>query len=262
MQGDVLATNNANRLAVRSSASAAGVHSVEGSFSDGVPITNSASAVCSRAATSNTNGLEPMVQSTLGLRDIPNAFSDAVCPVANQIGDGTVMETQGFVESSPPSILNANTSNVHGHHDLSALLLESRLDDISECVDGDISEDALIDDTYLGRAEEGDFNPQVALDLEAEFGGFSKDPSFLMESFQGDASSPSLRGSSNIKNGSHRGRGGGGRGAQMARGIQTNKPSIRLALCGKEGLSFQDKHRECPLGNRENQRGNERPSLE
>ncbi|KAA8538789.1 hypothetical protein F0562_025481 [Nyssa sinensis] len=86
MQGDALATNNANRLAVRSSASAAGVHSVEGSFGDGVPITFSASAVCTRAATSNTNGLEPTVQTTLGLRDIPNAFSDAVRPVANQIG--------------------------------------------------------------------------------------------------------------------------------------------------------------------------------
>ncbi|KAA8521342.1 hypothetical protein F0562_012020, partial [Nyssa sinensis] len=87
MQGDALATNNANRLAFRSSASAAGVHSVEGSFGDGVPITYSASAVCTRAETSNTNGLEPTVQSTLGLRDIPNAFSDEVRPVANQIGE-------------------------------------------------------------------------------------------------------------------------------------------------------------------------------
>ncbi|KAA8535788.1 hypothetical protein F0562_030778 [Nyssa sinensis] len=59
MQGDALATNNANRLAFRSSASAAGVHSVEGSFGDGVPITYSASAVCTREETLNTNGLEP-----------------------------------------------------------------------------------------------------------------------------------------------------------------------------------------------------------
>ncbi|KAA8542890.1 hypothetical protein F0562_024042 [Nyssa sinensis] len=87
MQGDALATNNANKLAFRSSASATGVHSVEGSFGDGVPITYSASAVCTREATSNTNGLEPTVQSTLGFRDIPNAFSDAVRPVANQIGE-------------------------------------------------------------------------------------------------------------------------------------------------------------------------------
>ncbi|KAA8534649.1 hypothetical protein F0562_032092 [Nyssa sinensis] len=87
MQSDALATSNANRLAFRSSASAAGIHSVEGSFGVGVPITYSASAVCTRAATSNTNGLEPTVQSTLGLRDIPNAFSDAVRPVANQIGE-------------------------------------------------------------------------------------------------------------------------------------------------------------------------------
>ncbi|KAA8544599.1 hypothetical protein F0562_022611 [Nyssa sinensis] len=83
VQGDALATNTTNRPAIRSSASAAGVHSVEGSFGDGVPITCSASAVCTREATSNTNGLEPTIHS---LRDIPNAFSDAVCPVANQIG--------------------------------------------------------------------------------------------------------------------------------------------------------------------------------
>ncbi|KAA8544605.1 hypothetical protein F0562_022624 [Nyssa sinensis] len=87
MQGDALATNYANRQAFRSSNSAAGVHSVEGSFGDGAPITYSASAVCTRAATSNTNGLEPTVQSTLGLRDLPNAFSDAVRPVANQVGE-------------------------------------------------------------------------------------------------------------------------------------------------------------------------------
>ncbi|KAA8538786.1 hypothetical protein F0562_025478 [Nyssa sinensis] len=100
MQGDALITNNANRLAFRSSASAAGVHSVEGSFGDGVPITYSASAVCTRAATSNTNGLEPTVQSTLGLGDIPNAFSDAVRPVANQIGEEI---PQIFVTSTIPS---------------------------------------------------------------------------------------------------------------------------------------------------------------
>ncbi|KAA8532246.1 hypothetical protein F0562_032279 [Nyssa sinensis] len=87
MQGDALATNYANRQAFRSSNSAAGVHSVEGSFGDGAPITYSTSAVCTRAATSNTNGLEPTVQSTLGLRDLPNTFSDAVRPVANQVGE-------------------------------------------------------------------------------------------------------------------------------------------------------------------------------
>ncbi|KAA8537210.1 hypothetical protein F0562_029658 [Nyssa sinensis] len=181
--------------------------------------------------------------------------------------DVTVMEAQGLAESISASVLNANISNVHGRHDLSALLLESRLDDISESVDGHAREDALINDTYSGhswadRAEEGEFIPQVALDLEAESGGFLEDPSFFMESFQGDASFPSLRGSRNLNNGSHKGHGGGGRGARVACGIQTNKHSIRPALCGKEGLSFQDQHRECPLGNRETQGGNGRPSLE
>ncbi|KAA8541456.1 hypothetical protein F0562_025419 [Nyssa sinensis] len=113
---DVLATNNANRLAVRSSASAAGIHSVEGSFGDGVPITNSASAVCSRAATSNTNGLEPTVQSTLRLRDIPNAFSDAVRPVANQIG-GTAQASsainQSFIPPVHPKILVQSQTPIH-----------------------------------------------------------------------------------------------------------------------------------------------------
>ncbi|KAA8532247.1 hypothetical protein F0562_032280 [Nyssa sinensis] len=91
MQGDALATNTANRPAIRSSASAAGVHSVEGSFGDGVPITCFASAVCTREATSNTNGLEPTIHS---LRDIPNAFSDAVRPVANQIGGTPQLKTR------------------------------------------------------------------------------------------------------------------------------------------------------------------------
>ncbi|KAA8541463.1 hypothetical protein F0562_025426 [Nyssa sinensis] len=127
MQGDALATNYANRQAFRSSDSAAGVHSVEGSFGDGAPITYSASAICTRAAdsdfltdihpaaalyhegnplliqfasTSNTNGLEPTVQSTLGLRDLLNAFSDAVRPVANQFGEDT---PQTFVISTIPS---------------------------------------------------------------------------------------------------------------------------------------------------------------
>ncbi|KAA8531329.1 hypothetical protein F0562_006038 [Nyssa sinensis] len=47
MQGDALATNSAHRPAVQSSASAAGVHSVEGSFGAGVPITLPASAPAS-----------------------------------------------------------------------------------------------------------------------------------------------------------------------------------------------------------------------
>ncbi|KAA8517411.1 hypothetical protein F0562_017704 [Nyssa sinensis] len=163
-----------------------------------------------------------------------------------------VMEAQGLDESIFPSILNTNISNVHGRHDSSALLLESRWDDVSEGVDGDAREDALIHDTYSGHswadhAKEGKFIPQVALDLEAEFGDFSEDPSFLMESFQYDVSSPSLRGSSNLNNGSHGGCGGGGRGARVACGIQTNKHSIRPALCDKEEMFFEDQHRECPL---------------
>ncbi|KAA8529744.1 hypothetical protein F0562_034156 [Nyssa sinensis] len=84
MQADALDTNTANRPAIRSSASAAGVHSVEGSIGDGVPITYPASAVCTKETSSNSNGLEPTIHSTPGIRDI--AFSDAVCHVANQIG--------------------------------------------------------------------------------------------------------------------------------------------------------------------------------
>ncbi|KAA8541459.1 hypothetical protein F0562_025422 [Nyssa sinensis] len=84
MQADALDTNTANRPAIRSSASAAGVHSVEGSIGDEAPITYPASAVCTRETSSNSNGLEPTIHSTPGIRDI--AFSDAVCHVANQIG--------------------------------------------------------------------------------------------------------------------------------------------------------------------------------
>ncbi|KAA8531327.1 hypothetical protein F0562_006036 [Nyssa sinensis] len=163
-----------------------------------------------------------------------------------------VMKAQGLTESVSTSILNPNISNVHGCHDLSALLLESRLDDISEGVDGDAREDALIHDTYsahywLDRAEEGEFSPQVALDHEVEFGGFSEDQSFLMESFHGDSSSPSLRERRNLNNGSHGGCGGGGGGARVARSIQTNKHSICPAFYGKEGLSLQEQNRQFPL---------------
>ncbi|KAA8524187.1 hypothetical protein F0562_010382 [Nyssa sinensis] len=86
MQGDALATNLALRLAIRSSASAAGVHSVEDLFGAGVPITLPASAVCTRETISNSNRLEPSIHSTLGIRDIPNASPDVVSLVANQIG--------------------------------------------------------------------------------------------------------------------------------------------------------------------------------
>ncbi|KAA8531316.1 hypothetical protein F0562_006025 [Nyssa sinensis] len=108
--------------------------------------------------------------------------------------DGTVMEAQGVAESIfSLIILNANISNVHGRHDLSALLLEPRLDKICEGLYGATRKDVSIHDTcsahsWADRVEEGEFIPQAALDLEVEFGGFSENPSFLMESFYGDSS--------------------------------------------------------------------------
>ncbi|KAA8534651.1 hypothetical protein F0562_032168 [Nyssa sinensis] len=102
MQGDALATNSAHRPAIRSSASAAGVHSVEGSFGVGVPITLPASAVCTRETSSNTNGLEPTIHSTLGIRDIPNASPDLVRLVANQIG-GTPQVSTSDAATQPAS---------------------------------------------------------------------------------------------------------------------------------------------------------------
>ncbi|KAA8541461.1 hypothetical protein F0562_025424 [Nyssa sinensis] len=118
--------------------------------------------------------------------------------------DGMVMEAQRLAEFLSPSIWNDNISNVHGR----------------------AREDDLIHDTYstqswVDRAKEGEFIPQVALDLEAEFRGFSEDPSFLMDSFHGVLSSPSLRGRRNLNNGSHGGLGGAGGSARVARGIQT-----------------------------------------
>ncbi|KAA8544694.1 hypothetical protein F0562_019459 [Nyssa sinensis] len=84
MQGDTLATNSAFSPAIRSSASAAGVHSLEVSIGAGDPITLPASAVCTRETHLTSNGLKP--PSTLGIRDIPNASPDVVSLVANQIG--------------------------------------------------------------------------------------------------------------------------------------------------------------------------------
>ncbi|KAA8537213.1 hypothetical protein F0562_029691 [Nyssa sinensis] len=84
MQGDTLATNSAFRPAIRSLASAAGVHSVEVSIGAGDLITLPASAKCTRETHLISNGLE--LPSTLGIRDIPNASPDVVSLVANQIG--------------------------------------------------------------------------------------------------------------------------------------------------------------------------------
>ncbi|KAA8534659.1 hypothetical protein F0562_032176 [Nyssa sinensis] len=84
MQGDTLATNSAFRPAIRSLASAAGVHSVEVSIGAGDPITLPASAECTRETHLISNGLE--LPSTLGIRDIPNASPDVVSLIANQIG--------------------------------------------------------------------------------------------------------------------------------------------------------------------------------
>ncbi|KAA8517830.1 hypothetical protein F0562_015305 [Nyssa sinensis] len=97
--------------------------------------------------------------------------------------------------------------------------------------DGAAREEASIRDTYsahswANRAEEGEFIPQAALDLEAEFGGFSANKSFLKESLHGDSSSPSIRGRRSLYNGSHGGHGGRARGAQVARGIQGQKHSF------------------------------------
>ncbi|KAA8546954.1 hypothetical protein F0562_003383 [Nyssa sinensis] len=178
--------------------------------------------------------------------------------------DRTVMEAQGAAESIfSPIILNANISNVHGRHDLSALLIESRLDGISEGVDGAAREEVSIHDTcsahsWADRAKKGEFIPQAALDLKAEFEGFSKDPSFLMESFHGDLSSPSIRGSRSLNNGSHEGRGGGGSGVQVARGVL---PLFYPALCSKE-VSLQAQNGDFPLGNSEIHRGDGQPTLE
>ncbi|KAA8525793.1 hypothetical protein F0562_007648 [Nyssa sinensis] len=124
--------------------------------------------------------------------------------------DGMVMEAQGLAKSVSPSILNANISNVNGR----------------------AREDVLIHDTYsthswVDRAEEGEFIPQVALDLEAEFRGFSEDPSFLMDYFHGDSSFPSLRRRRNLNNGSH----GGCR-----------------AQCGTKGLTKKGENNQYPLG--------------
>ncbi|KAA8542875.1 hypothetical protein F0562_024027 [Nyssa sinensis] len=131
-------------------------------------------------------------------------------------------------------------------------------------VDGALREDVSIYDrcsthSWANRAEEGEFIPQAALDLEAEFGSFLADPSFLMESFHGDSSSPSIRGRRSLNNGNHGGRGGGGSGARVLCGVF---PLFCPAFCGKEGLSLQAQNRDFPLGNSETHRGDGRPTLE
>ncbi|KAA8529753.1 hypothetical protein F0562_034147 [Nyssa sinensis] len=74
--------------------------------------------------------------------------------------------------------------------------------------------------SWVERAEEGEYIPQAAMDLEAEYGGFSEDPSFLIDSLHGGSSLPNLRGRGVFNNGSmHGGHGGrAGRGRVATKG--------------------------------------------
>ncbi|KAA8531315.1 hypothetical protein F0562_006024 [Nyssa sinensis] len=177
------------------------------------------------------------------------------------------MVVQGAVESfCSPIISNANISNMHDHHDLSALLLESSLDDISEGVDGVARGEASIHNTYSAhswaeRVEEGESIPQATLDREAEFGGFSENPSFLMESLHGDSSTPSLRGRRSLNNGSHGGRGGRGRSntqealgcdersfqSLKERGKSDGAAPLSQVICGNNTLPIRATHGVSPL---------------
>ncbi|KAA8517836.1 hypothetical protein F0562_015299 [Nyssa sinensis] len=111
--------------------------------------------------------------------------------------------------------LNANIINFQAtkddYHSLQANVLVSNVHG-----DDDVAMDeASIHNTYSAhlwadRVEEGEYIPQAAMDLEAKYGGFLEDPSFLMESLHGGSSSPNLRGRRSFNNGSHGGRGGRG----------------------------------------------------
>ncbi|KAA8529755.1 hypothetical protein F0562_034145 [Nyssa sinensis] len=68
----------------------------------GFPLPCLHQAVCSRETNSNSNGLEPTIHSTLGIRDIPNASPDVVRLVANQIG-GTPQVSTSDAATQPAS---------------------------------------------------------------------------------------------------------------------------------------------------------------
>ncbi|KAA8541454.1 hypothetical protein F0562_025417 [Nyssa sinensis] len=147
------------------------------------------------------------------------------------------MEAQGLAESVSASVLKANISNVHGRHDLSALLLESQFDDISEGVDGDAREDASIHDTYSAHswancAEEGEFIPQVALDLEADKG----------------LSYTTVRGGHSIGEEEYP-LGNQGEAMRAVLDMTATKSGFLDPICGSKGLSIQAKNGENPLGN-------------
>ncbi|KAA8541464.1 hypothetical protein F0562_025427 [Nyssa sinensis] len=173
-------------------------------------------------------------------KDAPHSLQANVLVSKVHGKDGAAMVAQGAAESfSSPIISNARVPNVLCHHDLSKVH----------------GEDGMVMEAQ-GLAQS--VSPSI---LNANISNVH-DPSFLMDSFHGDSSSPSLRGRRNLNNGSHGGRGGGGSSARVACGIQTNKHPIRPAFCGKEGLSIQDQNIEFPLGNRETHGGNGRPTLE
>ncbi|KAA8529746.1 hypothetical protein F0562_034154 [Nyssa sinensis] len=147
--------------------------------------------------------------------------------------DGAVMEAQGIAEFIfSPIILNANISTVHGHHDLSALLQESRLGvilvkELMVLQGMELQSMIRIQPIHgLTVWKKGNLFLKRPWILRLSLGVFLEDPSFLMESLDGDLSYPSIRGRRTLNNGSHGGCGGRGRGARVVRGIQDQKPSF------------------------------------
>ncbi|KAA8544690.1 hypothetical protein F0562_019463 [Nyssa sinensis] len=141
-------------------------------------------------------------------------------------GDGAANVAQGTVDLfSSSNLSDEKDSDVYYHHDLSDLLLDSSLDDIIERDDGVAMGEASTHNTYSAHSwadhvEEGEYIPQAAMDLEAEYGGFLEDPSFLIESLPDVSSSPNLRGRRSFNNGGHGGRDGRERGTWVVRGNQ------------------------------------------
>ncbi|KAA8546953.1 hypothetical protein F0562_003382 [Nyssa sinensis] len=155
--------------------------------------------------------------------------------------DGTVREAEGAAESVfSPIILNANISNVHGQHDLSALLIESRLDSISEGVDGAAREDMIrvqpLHGRLCGRRGVYSSSHQEGLSLQARNKDFPLDNS---ETHRGDGQ-PTLE-------------------KQQGENIGTI-PLVRPTLCGKKGLTKKVANDQYPLGTSGTYEQNGRPS--
>ncbi|KAA8550035.1 hypothetical protein F0562_001719 [Nyssa sinensis] len=172
------------------------------------------------ASVSNSHGNTKKSTPTFQHVNLHMQSESAVSKVHGKDGAANAAQmSRGSAEFFSSKFSNDKESIVPFHHDLSDLLLKTRLDDLIEGDDDVAIGEASTHNCYSAqswaeRAEKGEYIPQAAMNLEAAYGGFSEDPSFLVDSLNGGSSPPNLRGWESFNNGSMHGGHGGQAGNQ------------------------------------------------